>query len=89
MWKSEPGYIGLDTYDVLRQGVVSHHISFGTGGQARVFRSPHLYMWPAGLDLMAQLAGFDLEARHADRSGAEFTAECPSQVSVCRLQPTQ
>ncbi|MGO4836980.1 class I SAM-dependent methyltransferase, partial [Rhizobiaceae sp. 2RAB30] len=25
VWQSEPGYIGLDTYDVLRQHVVSHH----------------------------------------------------------------
>ncbi len=28
VWQSEPGYIGLDTYDVLRQHVVSHHFRF-------------------------------------------------------------
>ena len=27
VWQSEPGYIGLDTYDVLRQHVVSHTTS--------------------------------------------------------------
>jgi hypothetical protein len=63
---SEPGYIGLGVYDVVCQRVVSHHFSFGSGKQAQLFRSPHRYMWPAELDLMAQLAGFDLETRHAD-----------------------
>ena len=29
VWKCEPGYIGLDTYDVLGQQVVSHHFRFG------------------------------------------------------------
>jgi SAM-dependent methyltransferase len=79
------GYIGLDTYDVVDQLVVSHHFEFGAGRQARVFRSPHRYIWPAELDLMAQLAGFRLEARHGDWSGAPFTAESPSHVSVYRL----
>ncbi|MFC0503036.1 class I SAM-dependent methyltransferase [Micromonospora costi] len=81
----EPGYIGLDTYDVLRQHVVSHHFRFDDTKQARLTRSPHRYIWPAELDLMAQLAGFTLESRHADWAGAEFTAESRSHVSVYRL----
>lgn len=85
VFTSEPGYIGLDTYDVLHQRVVSHHFTFGTGKQAQLSRSPHRYIWPSELDLMAQLAGFELEARHADWAGAEFTAESPSHVSVYRL----
>ena len=74
VWQSEPGYIGLDTYDVLRQHVVSHHFRFDDTRQAELFRSPHRYIWPAELDLMAQLAGFELESRHADWDGAAFTA---------------
>jgi SAM-dependent methyltransferase len=85
VFTSEPGNIGLDTYDVLHQRVVSHHFSFGAGNEARVFRSPHRYIWPAELDLMAQLAGFELETRHADWTGTEFTAESTSHVSVYRL----
>ena len=85
VFTSEPGYIGLDTYDVLHQRVISHHFRFGDGTQARLFRSPHRYIWPAELDLMAQLAGFELEARHADWAGGEFTAESRSHVSVYRL----
>jgi len=85
VWQSEPGHIGLDTYDVLRQQVVSHHFRFGEDRQARLFRSPHRYIWPAELDLMAQLAGFELESRHADWVGSAFTAESRSHVSVYRL----
>jgi hypothetical protein len=82
---AEPGYFCIDTYDVLTQHVVSHHFRFGEGSAAKVFRSPHRYVWPAELDLMAQIAGFELEYRHADWSGSEFTAESPSHVSVYRL----
>jgi SAM-dependent methyltransferase len=85
VWASEPGYIGLDTYDVLHQQVISHHFRFGTDKQARLFRSPHRYIWPSELDLMGELAGFELEARYADWAGAEFTAESSSHVSVYRL----
>jgi SAM-dependent methyltransferase len=81
----EPGYIGLDTYDVVHQRVVSHHFSFGEGRQAQLFRSPHRYIWPAELDLMAQMAGFELEARHADWASSDFTAESRSHVSVYRI----
>ena len=85
VWHNEPGYIGLDTYDVLHQLVVSYHFRFDEGIDAKLYRSPHRYIWPAELDLMAQLAGFELETRHADWQGAEFTAESRSHVSVYRL----
>jgi len=87
VFTSEPGYIGLDTVDTLNQIVVSHHFRFGeTGREATLFRSPHRYIWPAELDLMAQLAGFTLESRHADWAGSAFTAESTSHVSVYRLE---
>jgi len=85
VWHSESRYIGLDTYDVLEQRVVSHHFRFDEGKQAQLFRSPHRYIWPAELDLMAQLAGFELESRHEDWAGGEFTGESTSHVSVYRL----
>ena len=85
VFAAEPGYIGLDTYDVLRQHVVSHHFSFGDGRPAELGRSPHRYIWPAELDLMGELAGLELESRHADWAGAEFTAESRSHVSVYRI----
>jgi len=85
VWTVEEGYIGLDTYDVLHQQVVSHHFTFDASKAARLTRTPHRYVWPAELDLMAQLAGFDLESRHADWSGSEFTADSRSHVSTYRL----
>jgi SAM-dependent methyltransferase len=83
---SEPGHFCVDTYDVLNQQVVSHHFFFGEGRRAATGRSPHRYVWPAELDLMAQIAGFELESRHADWLGAEFIAESRSHVSVYRLR---
>jgi SAM-dependent methyltransferase len=83
---SEPGHFCVDTYDVLRQRVVSHHFFFGEGRRAATARSPHRYVWPAELDLMGEIAGFELESRHADWRGATFTAESPSHVSVYRLK---
>jgi SAM-dependent methyltransferase len=85
VWHHEPGYIGLDTFDVLRQQVVSHHVHFGEGTRAELFRSPHRYIWPAELDLMAMLSRFERESRQADRAGAEFTEDSRSHVSVYRL----
>jgi SAM-dependent methyltransferase len=81
----EPGYVGLDTYDVVDQHVISHHFRFGEGPEARLFRSPHRWVWPSELDLMAQLAGFVLESRHGDWRGGAFTAASTSHVSVYRL----
>lgn len=86
VFTTEPGYIGLDTVDILNQIVVSHHFRFGEGNEASLFRSPHRYVWPFELDLMAQLAGFTLEARHADWIASPFTAESRSHVSVYRLE---
>ncbi|WP_410571224.1 class I SAM-dependent DNA methyltransferase [Amycolatopsis sp. cmx-4-61] len=85
VFRSDAGYVGVDTYDTVHQHLVSHHFTFGEGRQARVGRSPHRYIWPAELDLMGRLAGFELESRHADWAGGEFTAESGSHVSVYRL----
>jgi SAM-dependent methyltransferase len=85
VFHSEPGYLGVDTYDVEKQHLTSHHIRFDETKQAHIYRSPHRYIWPSELDLMAQQAGFELEDRHADWAGSEFTSESDSHVSVYRL----
>src|SRR5207248_1490493 len=88
VFASQAGYLGVDTYDVLNQRVVSHHVVSADDDETRahIFRSPHRYIWPAELDLMGELAGFELEERRADWQGSEFTAESPSHVSVYRLR---
>lgn len=80
----EPGYVGVDTVDVVRQLVVSHHVRFGGEEGVRLGRSSHRYVWPAELDLMARLAGLELESRWADWEGAPFDESSTSHVSVYR-----
>lgn len=86
VFRTMPGSIGLDVYDILMQRVVSHHFRFDENGNVSLFRSPHRYVWPSELDLMAQLAGFTLESRNEDWIGSEFTANSNSHVSVYRLK---
>ena len=74
-------HVGIDTYDLVNQRLVSHHYWLGEG-TARTFRSPHRYVWPAELDLMARCAGLRLLERWADWTQAPFTAESRSHVSV-------
>lgn len=85
VYHDEPGYLGMDTFDVVNQQIVSHHFRFDESKQARLTRSPHRYIWPAELDLMARIAGFELESRHGDWSGGDFTASSSSHISVYRL----
>jgi SAM-dependent methyltransferase len=86
---SRPGYLLVDTIDTLTQRLTSHHVRFGPeiadGRAAHIGRSPHRYIWPSELDLMARLAGFTLESRWAGWRREEFTAESTSHVSVYRL----
>lgn len=84
-----PGYIAADIFDPRRSHVVSHHVRFDPEGgrSAQIFRSPHRYVWPAELDLMATIAGFSLESRPGGWSDERFTAERSDHVSVYRLQP--
>ena len=50
---------GIDEYDVAKQGLTSHHLRI-VDGRAERFSIPFRYVWPAELDLMAQLAGMTL-----------------------------
>lgn len=84
-YQASEGYFGIDHFDVVTQHVTSHHFHFGEGKEATLIRSPHRYIWPAELDLMAQLAGMELESRHSDWVGSAFTADSGSHVSVYRL----
>ena len=87
VFAARPGYLAADVYDPVAQHVVSHHVTFDREGgtAARLFRSPHRYIWPAELDLMARIAGFTLESRDGGWSGEPFTADSTDHVSVYRL----
>ena len=51
---------GIDEYDVVTQGLTSHHLRI-VDGRAERFSIPFRYVWPAELDLMAPLAGMTLK----------------------------
>ena len=70
-----------DLYDVATQSMSSNYVEVvgGRGG----FRSiPFRYVWPAELDLMAQLAGLHLQHRWAGWQREPFTSDSTQHVSV-------
>ena len=77
-------HVGFDTYDVVTQQATSHHYSREADGSFRRGAHHFRYVWPAECDLMAQLAGLDLERRVADWNGSPFTNDSESHVSVWR-----
>ncbi|MBB2890870.1 class I SAM-dependent DNA methyltransferase [Flexivirga oryzae] len=77
-------HAGFDTYDLATQQGTSHHYTRAPDGTFRYGTSNFRYVWPAECDLMARLAGMTLERRVADWSGAEFTGDSESHVSVWR-----
>ena len=72
---------GIDEYDVVTQGLVSHHFRVVDGNTKR-FSAPFRYVWPAELDLMAQLAGMRLRERWGGWRREPFTGDSRSHVSV-------
>ena len=75
------GRWGIDEYDVANQGLTSHHFEI-VDGRVERFSVPFRYVWPAELDLMAELAGLRLRDRWAGWRGEPFAAESEQQVSV-------
>jgi hypothetical protein len=76
-----PTHVGLDEYDVAKQIEVSHHWWL-IDGELKTFSSPHRYVWPAELDLMARFAGMRLRDRWSDWHRAPFTSASRSHISV-------
>jgi SAM-dependent methyltransferase len=77
----EPGHVGFDEYDVVRQGLVSHHYWI-EDGKVDVISPPFRYVWPSELDLMARLAGMTLRERWGGWKREAFTGESTKHVSV-------
>jgi SAM-dependent methyltransferase len=75
---------GFDTFDLVTQACDSHHYTRQQDGAIRYSIGHFRYIWPAECDLMAQLAGMELESRVEDWSDTPFTSESGSHVSVWR-----
>jgi SAM-dependent methyltransferase len=76
-----PTRLGFDEYDVANQALVSHHYRI-EGTSAVALSTPFRYVWPAELDLMAQLAGLALRERCDDWDRTPFTSDSRRHVSV-------
>ncbi len=81
VFTATPTHIGVDEYDVVNQIDVSRHW-WVIEGELKTFSSPHRYVWPSELDLMARLAGMVLRDRWSGWRGEPFTADSRSHVSV-------
>jgi SAM-dependent methyltransferase len=76
-----PTRLGFDEYDVLNQGLISHHYRV-LDGKLETLSIPFRYVWPSELDLMARLAGMTLRERWSGWKREPFTSESTEHVSV-------
>ena len=84
---ASPDHVGVDEYDVANQLLTSHH-RYTHADRVDGFTSQHRWAYPAELDLMARLAGMELEHRWADWDRSPYTSESTGHVSVWRAPPS-
>ena len=84
VFASSDSHWGVDEYDVAKQGLVSHHISV-VDGKLDTLSVPFRFVWPAELDLMAQLAGMTLRERWGGWKRDPFTSDSRQHVSVWEM----
>jgi SAM-dependent methyltransferase len=74
-------HAGIDEYDVVNQGLISHHYTKREGKFVKS-SGPFRYVWPSELDLMARIAGMRLRERWSGWKGEPFTSESTKLVAV-------
>jgi hypothetical protein len=75
-------HLGIDEYDVVDQGLVSHHYYRTADAQYEKSSGPFRYVWPSELDLMARIAGLTPAGRWAGWNREPFTSESRQHVSL-------
>jgi SAM-dependent methyltransferase len=80
-WQVSPDRLVSYSFDVATQAMHGHYVEF-TDGNGEYRTMPFRYVWPAELDLMAQLAGMRLRDRWEDWTRQPFTSESRQHVSV-------
>jgi SAM-dependent methyltransferase len=71
----------FDVYDVATQAMSSNYVEV-VDGRGEYRSIPFRYVWPAELDLMAQLAGLRLRERWDGWTRGSFTSESSQHVSI-------
>jgi SAM-dependent methyltransferase len=85
-YRAGPGGIVSYSFDHSTQQYRGHYVEFANGtGEYRTI--PFRYVWPAELDLMAQIAGLRLRDRWAGWNREPFTTDSRSHVSVWEKPP--
>lgn len=80
-YRASPSRIVSYSFDHANQRYDGHYAEFADG-VAQYRTIPFRYVWPAELDLMAQLAGLRLRERWSDWTREAFTSDSTSHVSV-------
>jgi SAM-dependent methyltransferase len=80
-FEASPTRWAFDIYDTATQAMSSNYIEIeGSRGTYTTF--PFRYVWPAELDLMAELAGMRLRERWGGWTREPFTSDSRQHVSV-------
>lgn len=82
-FENDAAEIELSSHDPVNQLIDYRKIRFGPEG-TRVIPLPMRYAWPAEIDLMAKLAGLDLEHRWSGWDRAPFAADSSMHISLYR-----
>lgn len=80
-----PTHIAVEDYDLANQIAVTHHYWI-IDGEPKTFESPHRYLWPAELDLMAKIAGLTSQNRWTDWHKTPYTSQSKNHISVWQKQ---
>jgi SAM-dependent methyltransferase len=76
-----PTLWAYDVYDIATQSMTSNYVQV-IDGRGEYRSIPFRYVWPAELDLMAQLAGLRLRERWDGWTRKPFTSESRQHVSI-------
>jgi SAM-dependent methyltransferase len=79
--------ISMASHDRAAQRIDAANLTLGEDGIG-VMPVALRYAWPSELDLMAMLAGMELESRWGDWSKIPFTATSDKHISVYRKRPS-
>jgi SAM-dependent methyltransferase len=83
-WRADPTALSFYVYDVVTQRLSGRHYYVEDDGALRPSPIEMRYVWPSELDLMARVAGLQLEHRWGGWNEEPFTALSPAHVSVYR-----
>ncbi len=80
---SDRHHFGVDEFDIVTQTYTSSHVWMTDEGYSHQ-SIPFRYAWPSELDLMAKLAGLELEFRWSDWDRSPFDRLSTKHISVWR-----